>query len=168
VRSLFGDEALKAAIGDARFGAEFAKGNDPLEDLRMSAATEKDRPALRFRGGASADDLYRTIMTGIDNTPMKSQVNDLWRQVAPKQEGRTFRGPAGRFQWVQRDGSDGKNDEKKLYVVTKDPKLAAVGVKSRQVGGKDEEYLVTQPGDDWALVHYVMWIANIPQPRAGR
>ena len=168
VRAVFGDEALKAAIGAGRFSSSFVKGADPLEDLRMSAATEKDRPSLRYRGGASAGDLYRTIMSGLDNTPMKSQVNDLWRAIAPKQEGRKIAGPAGRFQWVQRDGSDGKNDEKKLYLVTKDPALAAVGVKTREIGGVTEEYIVTQPGDDWALVHYVMWISNIPQSRAGR
>jgi hypothetical protein len=52
--------------------------------------------------------------------------------------------------------------------VTGDPKLAAVGVKTREVDGKKEEYLVAQPGDDWALVAYVMWISNIPQARPGR
>lgn len=33
--------------------------------------------------------------------------------------------------------------------------------------GEDKEYLVVQPGDDWAVVHYVMWLACIPQQRAG-
>ena len=170
VRAVFGDDLVKAAIGDDRFAKQFAKGNDPLEDLRMSAATEKDRPSLRLRGGASAEDLYRTVMTGLEGSPMKAQRDDFWLQVAPKLAGRKdLRGPAARFDWRERDGSDGKNDEKKLYLVTKDPALAEVGVMTRKdPNGKDEEYLTIQPGDDWALVHYFMWIANIPQPRPGR
>lgn len=169
VRAVFGDDALKAAVGDARFSKEFAKGNDPLEDLRMSAATEKDRPSLRFRGGASADDLYRTIMAGLESTPMKAQRDDFWTQPVSKLANRKdLRGPAARFEWKQKDGSDGKNDEKKLYIVTKSQALADVGVQTRKVDDKDEEFLVMQPGDDWALVHYVMWISCTPQARPGR
>ena len=55
-----------------------------------------------------------------------------------------------------------------LYFVTKSAALADVGVQTRQVDGKDEEFVVVQPGDDWALVHYVMWISCIPQARPGR
>ncbi len=169
VRDVFGDDALKTAIGEDRFAKEFAKGNDPLEDLRMSAATEKDRPALRFRGGAAAEDLYRTVMAGLEGSPMKSQRDDLWVQKSAKLEGRPdLKGPATRFDWRERDGTDGNNDIKKLYLVTEDPALAAVGVKTRVVEGKNEEYIQVQPGDAWALVHYVMWLANIPQARPGR
>jgi len=169
VRAVFGDDALKAAVGEDRFAKEFAKGNDPLEDLRMAAATEHDRPALRMRGGASAEDLYRTAMAGLESTPMKAQRDDLWIQRSTKLEGRPdVKGPASRFDWRERDGTDGNNDIKKLYVNTGDSRLAEVGVKTRKVDGKDEEYIVVQPGDDWALVHYIMWIANIPQARPGR
>ena len=33
--------------------------------------------------------------------------------------------------------------------------------------GEAEERIKFQPGDDWALVHYIMWLECIPLPRPG-
>ena len=46
--------------------------------------------------------------------------------------------------------------------------LAAAGVfTEKNDKGEEEEYIVIQPGDDWALVHYVQWLMCLPRARAG-
>lgn len=52
--NLLGAEAVQKALGD-RYKKLFERGLDPLEDIRMACATEKDQPALRFRGGAAPE-----------------------------------------------------------------------------------------------------------------
>lgn len=162
---LGGVDAVKEAFG-ARYARLFDKGDDPLEDARMDAATEKDRPSLRMRNGAGAHDLYRVIMTGIEGTAMKATWSEFWQAVDPKPEFDTgFRTPAERrFSFVPKSGV-----ETRLSVTTKDPRLATVGVKTRNNDkGEPEEFLQLMPGDDWALVHYVQWLMCEPRQRVGR
>ncbi len=173
--SVLGEDAVQKALGD-RYKKLFERGLDPLEDIRMACATEKDKPALRFRGGAAPEDLYRTVMTGLDGSPMKSQVNDFWVKTEVKLAGREGDKSLGRFDkrflWTQRaptgDAAKDAGEKKKLAIVTHDAALREVGVfVVKNDKGEDEEFLMVQPGDDWALVHYVMWLACIPQQRAG-
>jgi cytochrome c oxidase cbb3-type subunit I/II len=163
VKAVFGEDALKKALGD-RYDGEFDEGDDALEDLRMAVATEKDQPALRYRGGAHADDIYRTIMTGLEGTQMKVMFDFFWKKTEAKLEGRDdIPKRARRFVWTPIVG-----DEKKLSIVTNDPALRAVGVYVKaNPEGKDEEFIKVQPGDDWALVRYVQWLSCIPRVRQG-
>jgi mono/diheme cytochrome c family protein len=164
VREVFGEDALKKALGDAVYERDFEDGDDALEDLRMAVATEKDQPALRYRGGAHADDVYRTIVTGIEGTQMKATFDFFWKKTEATLEGRDdIPRRARRFVWTPVVG-----DEKKLSIVTNDPALRAVGVYVKKTPeGKDEEFIKVQPGDDWALVRYVQWLSCMPRVRAG-
>jgi cytochrome c oxidase cbb3-type subunit 2 len=162
---LGGRDAVKAILGDERFDRAFPRGADPLEDIRMAVATERDQPALRFRGGAAQTDLYRTIMNGIDGTPMKQNFDIFWKPVAAKdlagRDDLSRRDKA--FAWQMVVGTD-----MKLSVFTGEQRLREVGVTVKKNDqGQDEEWIKIQPGDDWALVHYVMWLSCIPVPRAG-
>jgi hypothetical protein len=61
---------------------------------------------------------------------------------------------------------------KHQQVLPAEPELATVGVTSgtaKNDKGEEVEQSVLnlQVGDDWALVHYVMWLSCIPLPRAG-
>jgi mono/diheme cytochrome c family protein len=166
VKDVFGEDAVKKAMGDEAFAREFEKGDDALEDLRMAVATEKDQPALRYRGGAYAEDLYRTLMTGLEGTQMKATYDFFWKKTDASLEGRDDVNKdrrARRFVWVPVVG-----DEKKLSIVTNDPALRAVGVfVKKNEKGEDEEFIKVQPGDDWALVRYVQWLSCTPRVRQG-
>ena len=65
---VLGGEALKEPLGEDRYARLFDRYHDALDELRMAVATEKDQPALRLRGGAAPEDIYRTVFTGIEVT----------------------------------------------------------------------------------------------------
>jgi hypothetical protein len=166
VKDVFGEEAVRKALGDAAYARDFDKGDDALEDLRMAVATEKDQPALRMRAGATAEDLYRTILTGIEGTQMKSTFDFFWKKTDATLEGRDDVNKdrrARRFVWTPVVG-----EEKKLTIAVNEPALNAVGVYSKKnENGVVEEFIKVQPGDDWALVRYVQWLLCTPRARVG-
>ncbi len=143
-----------------------------LRPRDLAPRDAEDQPALRFRGGAAPEDIYRTIFTGIDGTQMKSQRSDYWKTERVQTEGQDLSRFDRPVRWVPKTG-----EEKKLFLpfmtgVAADPKanppvpevkpeadLATVGVFHKD----DGDYLKLQDGDDWALVHYVMSLAGIPQ-----
>jgi cytochrome c oxidase cbb3-type subunit 2 len=130
---------------------------------------EGDQVELRLRAGATAQDIYRTIMTGIDGTPMVAQFNTFFRKnyvrIPFRGGGRSER--AVRIESLaSRVGSDGKPDPNrrlKLSIALGEQALYDVGVeKVTNAQGEVEEYLTLEEGDDWALVHYVMSLGKIP------
>ena len=170
-RAMFGEDAVKKAFGD-RYEKLFSRGDDALEDLRMAVATEKDQPSLRMRGGAYPEDLYRTIMTGLEGTQMKIWWDQIWKKTDPKLETRPDLSKDRKernWLWTQVYGDRAdKKTWKKLSISLHDPVLAEVGVfTEKNDKGQDEEYIVIQPGDDWALVHYVQWLMCLPRSRSG-
>jgi len=170
-RDVFGEDAVKKAFGD-RYEKLFSRGDDALDDVRMAVATEKDQPALRMRGGAYPEDLYRTIMTGLEGTQMKIWWDQIWKKTDPKLETRPELSKDRKernWLWTQVYGDRAdKKTWKKLSISLHDPLLAAAGVfTEKNDKGEEEEYIVIQPGDDWALVHYVQWLMCLPRARAG-
>ena len=163
VRDVLGEDAVKAAFGD-RFEALFKRGDDPLDEVRMATATEKDQPALRMRNGVTASDLYRVVMNGIEGTGMKATWDVFWSMEDPKLEWHKSLGRQDkRSNPVQVNGKDVK-----LSVVTKDPRLKEAGVYEKtNEKGEVEEWIKLQPGDDWALVHYLQWLLCVPRERSG-
>ena len=161
--ALGGPDAIKAAMGDEAYGRTFGEGRDPMEDLRMDVATERDQPAMRFRGGASGEDLYRTIMAGLDGTPMKQNYDLFWKKQTEDLAGRSDLSKRERsVNWTRQTGTS------KLSVVSNEPALREVGVTVKKNDkGEDEEWITFQAGDDWALVHYVQWLACIRPARSG-
>jgi cytochrome c oxidase cbb3-type subunit 2 len=161
---LGGEAALKPAFGDDRYDRLFGSGRDALDEVRMAVATEKEQPALRFRGGAAPEDIYRSIFNGIDGTGMKGNFDQFWKQTEAKLPWRDdLSRKDRRFLWTAVVGT-----EVKLSYLTNEPALREVGVVvKKDEKGQDMEYVTFSPGDDWALVHYVMWLSCIPVPRAG-
>jgi hypothetical protein len=160
-----GAAGLSSLLGEDRYGKAFPKGADPLDEIRMAVATERDQPALRFRGGAAPTDLYRTIMNGLDGTPMKSNIDIFWKKIVPKDfDRKDLSRREKQFLWQAVEGT-----EMKLSLVTGETRLRDVGVylKKDATTGQDEEWIKIQAGDDWALVRYVMWLSCIPAPRPG-
>ncbi len=184
-----GEAVAKAAMGDAAYDQAFGGSNDPLEPIRMEVATEKDQPALRFRGGASEQDLYRTIFTGLEGVGMKPTFNDMFRKERVKSDAT---GSLGRretpVRYVLKEGpvplffhalKGGKlaypstdRDRPWLQDLPAEPDLASVGVvakttKDDQGVETERSFLEFRVGDDWALVHYVMWLSCIPTQPSG-
>jgi cbb3-type cytochrome c oxidase subunit II len=164
VVEVFGQPAVETAFGD-RYKSLFSQGDDALESVRMSAATEKDQPALRMRNGVTSEDLYRIVMSGIEGTAMKATWSDFWDKKTPE-GGRPWHPKEpkqdAKFEFVPKDGV-----EAKISIATGDPRLKAVGVYEKTVDGKVEEWIKMQPGDDWALVHYLQWLMCVPRERTG-
>jgi cbb3-type cytochrome c oxidase subunit II len=160
---LGGEEAVKTALGEDAYGRLFADRRDALEDLRMDVATERDQPAMRLRGGATGEDLYRTIMAGLDGTPMKQNYDLYWKKQVEELAGRKDLSRRERtVAWTVQRGSS------KLSVVSGEPALHEVGVTvKKNEKGEDEEWITFQAGDDWALVHYVEWLSCIKPQRSG-
>ena len=160
---LGGEAAVKPALGDDEYGRLFYDRRDALDELRMAVATEKDQPALRFRGGAAGEDIYRTLMAGLDGTPMKQNYDLFWKKQLEDMAGRKDASKRERtIAWTIQRGSS------KLSAFTNEPALREVGVTVKKNDkGEDEEWITFQAGDDWALVHYVQWLACIPPSRPG-
>jgi len=157
-----GETGLTGLLGEERYGKAFPKGVDPLEDIRMAVATERDQPALRFRGGAAPTDIYRTIMNGLDGTPMKSNSDIFWKKVIPKEPPPHLSRKDKQFLWQAVEGTP-----MKLSIVSGEARLKDVGVYvKKNEKGQDEEWINIRAGDDWALVRYVMWLSCMPPPRA--
>lgn len=184
-----GADLVREAMGEKDFERVFGGKNDPLEPIRMAVATEKDQPAMRFRGGASEQDLYRTVFTGLDGVGMKPTFNDMFKRERVKTDATA--GLSRReapVTYVLKEGAVPlkvhilkgdripypSTDPNKPWIldVPAEPDLASVGVTAKTT--KDDKGVETErsfiefrPGDDWALIHYVMWIACIPPQKAG-
>jgi cytochrome c oxidase cbb3-type subunit 2 len=164
--------------------ADISSWNDTSSDYKsalrprdLKPRDANDQPALRFRGGAAPEDIYRTIFTGLDGTQMKSQRSDFWQTVKVATEKPDFPMRDRPVNWV----AVPKDPEKKLFLpfmtgrkadpsatppqpeVVAEPELATVGV----VHKEDGDWLKLQVGDDWALVHYVMSLAGIDPRDSG-
>jgi cytochrome c oxidase cbb3-type subunit 2 len=191
-----GEAVVKPAMGDEAWERVFGVKHDPLEDVRMAVATEKDQPALRYRGGAAPEDVYRTIMGGIDGKGMKATWGEFWtKERTPSVATPGARKRDAPVRWVFKDkDKDGGPNRQGLFVhvlkgqvleylnaegrekwkqkLEAEPEMASIGVYARTVKndkGEDVEQsaIDLQVGDDWALVHYVLWLSCIPIPRAG-
>jgi hypothetical protein len=118
-----------------------------------------DQPALRLRGGASPQDLYRTIFTGLQGTGMKSSFDDFrpaWQAAARVQELIEAGAPEAEIQ-AAREAA-----RRKLYFPLNEELPGVIEVEE---DGQRVQYIEQlEEGDDWALVHYVMWLSGIEIP----
>jgi cytochrome c oxidase cbb3-type subunit 2 len=168
-----------AADTDVRIQSDWRGSQTPMGNLVRARdfrpRDARDVPALRFRGGAAAEDIYRTIMTGLDGTGMKASDEDFFKRVP----GGEFPGrDLSRREKTMRVYDLGKEMPLKFVLDDSDAAglapdatkkdLVALGLKSKKnAEGQDVEFITLQAGDDWALVHYVMWLSKIPLPRPG-
>jgi cbb3-type cytochrome c oxidase subunit II len=146
--------------------------------------SEGDQPALRFRGGAMPNDIYRTIFTGLEGANMPSSFDDFQQGLKLADEAKLLEAAKASAEDVEKAK---KAMRRKLFTnLGDDPygrKLLAPDqpesepwdlpglVRDKDETGKDAEYLDQfrktegrQVGDDWALVFYVMRLARIPVP----
>ena len=137
---------------------------------------ENDQPELRFRGGATPQDIFRTIYTGLDGTGMPSQYSDffgstgVFAQAAELARLKAEGAPQSKIAAAARAA------RRKLHLPLKDPKLFEVGVEAgTDENGNYAEYVTlfrpteitaaeVQFGDDWALVLYMMDLAGLQWP----
>ena len=161
---VLGGETLKDVVGEDRYAKWFDRVHDALDEVRMAVATEKDQPALRLRGGAAPEDIYRTVFNGIEGTQMKMMFDGFWKKMAAEFAGRDDLSKRERVAaWTSVIGT-----EYKLSYVTGEKALHEVGVYDKPNDkGQTEEFIKFQAADDWALMHYVMWLECIPVPRSG-
>lgn len=122
---------------------------------------EGDQPALRIRGGAYPQDLYRTIFTGL-GVQMPSSIDDFrqgWRLAAEVNRLVQAGAPADQVEAAK------KAARRVLIVPLHDDELVkdAGVVRGPDDAGDPAEFLDRlratgdgQVGDDWALVFYVM------------
>lgn len=124
----------------------------------FKARDEKDQPDLRLRGGATARDLYRTVFTGLEGAAMPSSLPDFenaWKQAAKVAE-------------LERSGASAdeiaaaKKSARRKLAVAVEGEFPGV-VRETDANGNPVLYLEqVEEGDDWALIHYVMSLAEIP------
>lgn len=121
-----------------------------------------DQPALRIRGGAYAQDLYRTIFTGLGGSAMASSLGDFregWRLAAEVDRLKASGAPAEQVAAAE------KAARRQLIVPLHDDTLVKDHgvVRETDATGNTVEFLDrlragegSKAGDDWALVFYVM------------
>jgi mono/diheme cytochrome c family protein len=120
-----------------------------------------DQPALRMRGGAYPQDLYRTVFTGL-GPQMPSSLADFregWRLGAEVDRLTAAGAPAGEVEAAQ------KAARRALIVPLHDETLVAKHGVTRETdeAGVAVEYIDRlrptaegQVGDDWAMIFYVL------------
>ena len=112
------------------------------------------------------------MMTGIEGTAMKATFDLFWeKQVVPgRSDWHPKEGRDAKFNWapLQAKGADGKPVFTKFSKPSGDTRLKVAGVTTQKnAKGEDEEGIYIQPGDDWALIHYVQWLMCVPRERTG-
>lgn len=145
-----------------------AKPNGGLvRPRRFIPRNANDIVSLRFRGGASPEDLYRTIHSGLAGANMPPvSFDDVFNAARKVQELKDSGADAAAIEAAE------KAARWKLEVALPDE---IDGVITEEVDGKQVQYIempkptvfrrgTLQAGDDWALVYFVMRTGDIDWP----
>jgi cytochrome c oxidase cbb3-type subunit 2/cytochrome c oxidase cbb3-type subunit I/II len=133
-------------------------GGGLLRPRDLKKRDERDIPTLRMRGGATHHDIYRTLMTGIGGTQMKSSFQDFktaWDAADRLDQLVAAKAPEAEI-------AAARKSARLLLQVPTGEKLPGV-VEDKDEKGNTIEYLErVNRDDDWNLVIYVMELLGVP------
>jgi cbb3-type cytochrome c oxidase subunit II len=149
--------------GDGPGWAKVKPDGGLLRPRDLKKRDDRDIPTLRLRGGAAPQDLYRTIMTGLDGTQMKGSAPDFeqaWKLADALDEKVAAKAPDAEVESAR------KGARLKLMVRTGEG-LPGV-VEDKDPTGQPAEFLErVNKDDDWNLIFYVMHLLG-EKPQIGR
>ncbi len=133
--------------------------------------SDRDQPEMRYRAGATPQDLYRTIMTGLEGTGMPANIVDF-ENAFDQADALKAAKKAGASE--DEIAKLAKRARRSLFIPLKDENLEGVVTETGEDGTVTEyvESLVRSEvvddewvfGDDWALVYYVMHLSGLEWP----
>ena len=148
-----------------------AKDNGGIVRPRdFAPRNDRDQPEMRLRGGDTPQDLYRTIMTGLDGTGMPANIVDFENAFKQAEALRAAKKASASEDEIAKLA---KKARRALFIPLKGKHKSITtetddnGVETEFIDSLirsevvDDEWVF---GDDWALVYYVMHLAGLEWP----